>query len=469
MGFAKKMLVLALLLLIANAALSKSAKTKKNSKKYAADCVLSLKQMGDGFAAIVEKTSPAIVSVQVEKLYPNPKSQKHSPFFDDDFFDKLLSPKRREKQKPSKQIMQASGFLITNDGYIITNNHVVSHASSITIKLGDSREFQAKIIGTDRTSDIAVLKIEAENTPYIEWADSDELKVGQWVLAIGNPFGLTHTVTAGIVSAKGRNNVGITDYEDFIQTDAAINPGNSGGPLINLDGRAVGVNTAIVSRTGGNMGIGLAIPANIAKAIYLQLLEKGKVVRGSLDIYVQQLTPKLAKSSKIKNGKGVVITGVIEGSTAEKAGLKTGDIVIEFDGTIIDSTEVFRNRAAMLTPGEKANMVVVRQGQEVTLNVEADKNVLANLGFTVSAITKKMAKKVGLKSIKGVMISSVEPESIAQKTGLKAGLVIVEVNKKPVENVKDFYEIINQVKNDKYLLLLVKNRSSARYVSILAD
>ncbi len=469
MSLAKKIMVTALLLLMVNVGLAKSSKTKAKNKKYAEECVISLKQMSDGFAAVVEKTSPAIVSVQVEKIYPDENKQKHSPFFDDDFFDKLLSPNRKQTQKPANRLMQASGFLITNDGYIITNNHVVSQTSSITIKLGDSSEFKAKIIGTDRISDIAVLKIEAENTPYIEWANSDELKVGQWVLAIGNPFGLSHTVTAGIVSAKGRNNVGITDYEDFIQTDAAINPGNSGGPLINLNGKAIGVNTAIVSRTGGNMGIGLAVPADIAKAIYLKLMEKGRVVRGSLDIYVQQLTPKWAKSLGLKNAKGVVITGIIQGSTAEKAGLKIGDVVVEFDGAIIDGTEVFRNRAAMLTPGEKTNIVVIRNKDKVTLVVEIDKNVLANLGFTVSEITKKMAKKIRLKSTKGVMISGVEPESIAQKTGLKAGLVIVEVNKRPVGNVKEFYEIINQVKNDKYLLLLVKNRSSARYVSILAD
>ncbi|MHC4076190.1 MAG: trypsin-like peptidase domain-containing protein, partial [Planctomycetota bacterium] len=284
------------------------------------ESIATLRRMGDAFAQIADKASPAVVGIKAEtKVAQGPFGLREWPFdpFGDDFFDHFFRRQRPRRRSPQhrKQVSQGSGFIISPDGYILTNNHLVGKTEKIMVKLADDKEYEGKLIGADPDSDVAVIKIEAEDLKCLELADSDKLKVGEWVIAIGNPFGFSHTVTAGIVSAKGRSGVGLAAYEDFIQTDAAINPGNSGGPLLNLDGEVVGINTAIISRSGGNMGIGLAIPVNMAKGIYEQLIESGTVARGFLGVNIQSLTADLAESLGLeRETKGVIIPEVMKDS-----------------------------------------------------------------------------------------------------------------------------------------------------------
>lgn len=445
----------------------------------------SLRQMGKAFAGIAEKASPAVVGLKAEKTVTRehpairdwPFGDQFDPF-GDDFFDNFFrrrQPRRRSPRPKSRRLDQGSGFIISPDGYILTNNHLVSGAEKVTIKLGEKPEVEAKVIGTDPESDIAVVKIDAKNLPFLELADSDALEVGEWVIAIGNPFGLSHTVTAGIVSAKGRSNIGLTTYEDFIQTDAAINPGNSGGPLLNLDGKVVGINTAIIGSTG-NIGIGLAIPVNMAKSIYEQLIDSGTVVRGFLGVIIQDLTVELAESFDLKDIKGVLIPEVTEGSAADKAGLKPGDIVIEFEGQPVEKADAFRKRVAMLKPGTKVKIVVFRNGKRKELTAElgerptkaqiagAQSDMLGQLGFAVQNLTDDLAERFGYKGETGVIVSHVEPASLAALAGIKSGTLIMEVNRKPVKNTKDFDKVVEQAAKEGTVLLLIKDERYTRFV-----
>ena len=311
----------------------------------------SLRMMGKTFASVAKRVSPAVVFVKVEKVVESqPNVQFFAPFggdnpFGDDFLQRFFgTPSPQEQPRQFRQIPrqhqrivgQGSGFIISPDGYIMTNNHVVGDADKVTVKLEDGREFIAKTVGTDPHTDVALIKIDAKNLPVLALGNSDALEVGEWVLAIGNPFGLSHTLTAGIVSAKGRSSLGLADYENFIQTDAAINPGNSGGPLVDLNDKAVGMNTAIFSQSGGYMGIGFAIPINMAKAIKDQLIKTGSVTRGYLGIVIQDLTPELAKSFGLDDHNGILVAEVTENSPAEKAGLRQGDVIVEFNGKAVE-------------------------------------------------------------------------------------------------------------------------------------
>ncbi len=441
-----------------------------------------LRQMGKAFAGIAENASPAVVGIKTEKSvsrgYKSPFGGPSDPF-GDDFFEHFFRrglPRRRSPQPKSRQLSQGSGFIISADGYILTNNHLVGKADKITAKLADGRELEAKLIGTDPESDIAVVKIDADKLTTLGLADSDKLEVGEWVIAIGNPFGLSHTVTAGIVSAKGRNRVGLAAFEDFIQTDAAINPGNSGGPLLNLDGKVVGINTAIVSRSGGNMGIGFAIPINMAKSIYEQLVDKGMVERGYLGIMVQDLSTELAESFDFENTKGVLIPKVEEDSAAEKAGIKQGDIVVEFEGKPAENANSFRNQVAMLKPGTKVKLVVLRDGERKTLTAVLGKRptkqelagkqseILEKLGFSVQELTEELAEQLGYEDLAGVIVTEVVPGSLANVSGITRGMLILEVNKTPVENIEEFKDAIEKTAFEGSLLLLVRDKRHARYV-----
>ena len=309
--------------------------------------------------------------------------------------------------------------------------------------------------------------------------DSDTLEVGEWVLAIGNPFGLSHTVTAGIVSAKGRSGVGISTYEDFIQTDAAINPGNSGGPLINLDGKVVGINTAIISRTGGNMGIGLAIPVNMAKNIHQQLQKTGTVTRGYLGIEIQDMTPALAKSFGLKDNKGVLVPKVVPGSAADKAGIRQGDIIVELDGTPVQKARDLQNRIALLKPGTSVKVAVVREGEHKTFNVELSErpkteqlaaagrsDTLQQLGITVQNLTPDIAERFGYKNETGVIITDVDSGSLADLAGVAPGTLIVEVNRKAVKNTSDLEKALEVSQKEGYVLLLLKDTQTTRYLTL---
>jgi len=452
----------------------------------------NLRETGKAFASVAKKVSPAVVFIQVEKSVQNqPPMPFFSPFgdqgpFGDEFLKHFFGapfqqgPPKHFRSQPQQrhEVSQGSGFIISDDGYIMTNNHVVGDAEKVTVKLKDGREFTAKTIGTDPHSDVAVIKIDANNLPMLALGDSDSLEVGEWVIAIGNPFGLSHTLTAGVVSAKGRSSVGIADYENFIQTDAAINPGNSGGPLVELDGRVVGMNTAIFSRSGGYMGIGFAIPINMAKAIKNQLIEKGSVTRGYLGIVIQELTPVLAESFGFDNQKGVLVAEVSQGAPAEEAGIEQGDLIIQFDGQPVEKVGTFRNQVALKTPGSSHTITVLRHGDRkrltVTIGKLADRESSPaassgntnGLGFSVQTLTPDLARQLGIPGEKGVVVTQVAPGSPAAQVGIKAGTVIKQVNRERVETAEKFERSVAKSPQNDSVLLLIKDGQYSRYVTL---
>lgn len=443
-----------------------------------------LRQTGKAFTEVAKKVIPAVVSVKVEKSMPDNLQQYNQSPFGDDFFDHFFGPRfRKPMPRQRKQMGQGSGFIISNDGYILTNNHVVGGADKITITLNDSREFEAKLIGTDPSTDVAIIKIDGKDLPIIELGDSDKLEIGEWAIAVGNPFGLNASVTVGVVSAKGRSELGITGrggYEDFIQTDAAINPGNSGGPLLNIDGKAVGLNTAIFSQSGGYMGIGFAIPINLAENVKDQLVKFGKVERGFIGIYMDQndITSELAELFGLKENHGVIITDVIPGSPAEEAGLKADDVIIELNGKKIKNYLTFRNAIAMLKPGTKIKLKIFRDGKEENVKLKIGSQTQARallnessefarkFGIVVEDITEEMAEKLNHKVGQGVVVSEVVSGSSAEQKGIKPGMVILSVNRIPVGSVIQFNEAFDTLKKKdaKSAWLLIKREGTAMYI-----
>ncbi len=426
------------------------------------------------FSDIVREVSPAVVNISSTKVF----KRDAYPFSDDPFFD-LFRPFHDFDQKKWKEQSLGSGVIISEDGYIITNNHVVEKSEDIRITLYDKRSFKGKVVGSDPKTDIAIVKISAQKLPYVRWGDSDRLKVGEFVLAIGNPYGLSHTVTMGIISAVGRANVGIADYEDFIQTDAAINPGNSGGPLVNINGELIGINTAIFSRSGGYQGIGFAVPSNMAKVVMEQLIKQGKIIRGWLGVMIQEVTPEIAQKFGMKDPRGALVSDVTKGSPAEKAGIMRGDIIIEYDGKLISSVSNLRNSVAQTRVGSKVELKIFRNGKEFSLNVvvaelpkemaiiseEPEGNIQRNAfsGITVYDLTKEIALQLGLNSAeKGVVVVKVEPGSPADEAGLKKGDVILEIDRKKINNVEDFKRITSLVKSKEETVLLYINRGGNR-------
>jgi serine protease Do len=448
-----------------------------------------LRQVGKAFAKIAEGASPAVVGVKANQVVTQeyrvmPDWPFGDPFSDDDFLERFFGiprQRRRSPQRKSYRPVQGSGFIASADGHILTNNHVVKDAEDITVKLVDGREFEAKLIGTDPESDVAVIKIDAENLPTLELADSDKIEVGEWVVAIGNPFGLTHTVTAGIVSAKGRSDVGLATYEDYIQTDAAINPGNSGGPLITLDGKVVGINTAILG-PGGNIGIGFAIPINWAKNAFDQLIESGTVVRGYLGIYYEELTPALARAFGLdEDAKGVAITSVLDDTPAADAGLKHNDVIVEFNGKSIKDKDAFLKRVAVLKPGTKVKLVVLRDGKRKSVTVKlgtrpakgevtrSEPETLEKLGLAVRDLTDDLTQRYGYEGVNGVVITRVDPGSPAAKAGLVPRILIMEVNRKPVRDTKEFNEAIKGISKGDILFLVTDGRHAHFVVVTLPE
>lgn len=455
----------------------------------------SLRKTSKAFASVARNTSPSVVFIQVEGTKQNPAYQQFPmPFenewpFGAELFERFFGERFGGNLKPQvprkqpKMIGQGSGFvfssqksLFADKSYILTNNHVVEHADKIKVILQDRREFEAKIVGTDPKSDVAVLEIKIDNLPTLTLGDSSKLEVGEWVVAIGNPFGLSHTLTVGVVSATGRNSLGINDYEDFIQTDAAINPGNSGGPLVNLDGDVVGINTAIFSKNGGYMGIGFAIPINLANSIANQLMKYGKVTRGHLGILIQDLSPELAKSFDLKKSKGILVAQVMDDSPAAEAGMKQGDIIISFRGKPVSSTSAFRNLVALSSPNSKASLMVIREGKQIELNVTIGKlsqnkeQAIAHeqpseeLGLTVQNITPYLAEKFDVESGQGVLITEVKTGSVADMADIKVGSVILQVNRIKVENVKEFTRALKKSGKDKSVLLLIQANNRQYYI-----
>ena len=450
------------------------------------DSIAALKQMGKAFASIAEKASPAVVGLKAEKIITQDSQTYFNSPFGDDFFEYFFDfPRQRSPRSPRRyqqpQTALGSGFIISSDGYILTNNHMVEGAEKVTVELADGRKFTVEITGTDPDSDIAVVKIDADNLPYLEFADSDKLEVGEWVLAIGNPLGFSHTVTAGIVSAKGRS-VGLATIENFIQTDAAINRGNSGGPLLNLEGKVVGMNTAIYGATG-NIGIGFAIPVNMAKHAYKQLREGGSVARGYLGIWFRDLDPEYARALDLdKDTKGAVITDVIEDSAADKAGLKRYDIVVEFEGQPVEKSNEFLNRVAMLNPDTKVDLVVLRDGKPKKFTVKLGKRppdaelrgnlpaeTIKELGFSVINLTERLAEQLGYEGESGVVVREVVPGSEAEQAGIVPGSLIKEVNRKRINNTKEFNEEIKKAQKKGTALLLIRQEDSSILALITFD
>lgn len=432
------------------------------------------------FSDLAERVKPAVVNISTTKTYKgrslgNPFGR--SPFggpFGDDFFERFFGD---IPQHDLKQRSLGSGFIISNDGYIFTNNHVVENTDKILVKISDGKEYEAKIIGTDAKTDLALIKIKPDNgLPTVEIGDSDKVRVGEWVIAIGNPFGLEQTVTAGIVSAKGRV-IGAGAYDNFIQTDASINPGNSGGPLFNMAGKVIGINTAIVAQ---GQGIGFAIPVNMAKSILEDLKTKGKVTRGWLGVSIQNISDEIAKSMNYKNKSGVLVTDVFKGDPADKAGIKVGDIIIEINGKIVKDTHELLLITAALRVGEKANIKVVRDGKEIYFQIivaeRKDKPEIAlaqksgtYFGISVQEITKEMAKQLGVSVSGGVIVTDVEEGSPADGVGIQQNDIILQVNKIKVISLKQYLAEMSKAAEKKSVVLLVKRGNANFFVGMNID
>jgi len=432
------------------------------------------------FSEIAGSVSPSVVNISTVKVV----RREVSPFMDDPFFDFFNPFKDFKSPKKWKEQSLGSGVIVSPEGYIITNNHVIEQADEIRVTLMDKRSFKAKMIGADPKTDVAVVKIDAKNLPSIQWGDSDKLQVGEFVLAIGNPFGLSHTVTMGIISAVGRANVGIADYEDFIQTDAAINPGNSGGPLVNINGELIGINTAIFSRSGGYQGIGFAVPSNMAHLVMNQLEQKGKVTRGWLGVTIQELTPELSQKFGLKNSRGALVGDVAKGSPAEKCGMRRGDVILEFNGKKVEDVGNLRNMVAQSRVGAEIPIRILRGDKEYSVTVvivelpkevaEAvpgnapDESLVEGLsGLNVMELTKEIAKQLGLhKDEKGVVVVRIEPGSAAEEAGIRKGDVIQEVDRSKIEKLDDYNRIVSKIRPGDTVLFFVNRGGKKFYATI---
>lgn len=434
-----------------------------------------LSKIGQATAELVGAVRPAVVNISITKTV---KTQGGAnPFLDDPFFRRFFGDQfKMPKERKSANL--GSGVIVDPTGYILTANHVIQGADEIKVTLSDKREFKGKIVGNDAMTDIGIIKIEADNLPTIKWGDSDALRVGETVLAIGSPYGLSQTVTMGIVSAVGRANVGIADYEDFIQTDAAINPGNSGGALVNVKGELVGINTAIFSTSGGYQGIGFAVPTNMAKTVMDSLRTKGKVTRGWLGVTIQSLTPDLAKQFNLKEEKGVLVGDVVESGPAEKAGLQRGDVIIEFDGKKIEEPTQLRNMVANTPPNKEISLKIIRENTteikkatiselpaDMQKSSKAEYNNLLK-GVSVQELTLEMSGKLRLpKKLKGVIVSDVDEDSNAA-TMLLQGDVIQEINRQKITNVVEYEKVVSRIKPESDILLLVFRGGSSLYITL---
>ena len=432
------------------------------------------------FAPVVKKVAPSVVKVFTTSTLKNPGGGQLP--FDNPFFRRFFGEDEEGAlpRRSPKRYGLGSGVIMTRDGYILSNNHVIENADEIKVAMAEGgQEYTAKLVGTDPKTDIAVLKIEASNLPFLAVADSDQLEVGDVVLAVGNPFDIGQTVTMGIISAMGRGNVGI-DYEDFIQTDAAINPGNSGGALVDANGRLIGINTAILSRTGGNQGIGFAVPINLARNVMENIVEHGKVIRGFLGVNIQDVDPKLAKEFKLKDLTGALVADVTPGSPAAKGGIKPGDVILEFNGKPVKDSRHLKLQVGQTTPGSKVAVKVRRDDDikklDVTLKELADKQVAKSGkasapegdlldGVTVADLTSASRQQFRIpREVNGALITDVNADSPSFEAGLRPGDVIEEIDRRPVENADQAVALSE--KKGKSVLLRVWSRGGSHYVVV---
>lgn len=456
------------------------------------------------FAPIVEKVSPSVVQISTTKTVRGRKNSRQSPLFNDPLFRRYFGipdseDERQEDEPPQQQGRQrgrerkealglGSGIIVSKDGHILTNNHVIEGADDILVTLaGDKKEYTAKKIGTDPGSDLAVLKLDVKDVKElaaITFADSDKLRVGDFAIAIGNPFGLKQSVTMGIVSSMGRNDMDIVPFENFIQTDASINPGNSGGPLVDIEGRLIGVNTAIFSRTGTNMGIGFAVPANMARSIMDSILQHGRVVRGYLGVTMQNLDQAMASKFKVKTLAGVLVNGVQDNSPAAQAGIESGDVITAVDGKSIDDMSTLRMTIGGLSPGAKVELSYLRNGEAnkalVTLTEREPEDKLASNkpqpqvtepdvldGVMVDDLSEVTRKKYSIsESAVGVVVTEIQDDCPSAAAGLRVGDVIQSIERTPIKTAKQAEELSNKLKSEKEVLLHVSTKGVSRYLVI---
>ncbi|MFY7842958.1 MAG: DegQ family serine endoprotease [Rhabdochlamydiaceae bacterium] len=440
--------------------------------------VLALKETSRGFTEVAKKAMPAVLFIKVESEEETSSLDHYqNPFdFNEDLFNRFFGiPPKNRQSKPTPQMSQGSGFLVSEDGYIMTNAHVVKGASKITAVFNDGKEMVATLVGSDPQTDIAIIKIEGKNLPYLHLGDSDEMEIGEWVIAIGSPFQLEASLTVGVISAKGRQNLRITDLEDFIQTDAAINPGNSGGPLLNLKSEVIGINTAIVSRSGGYMGIGFAVPSNMSKNVMDQLISKGSVTRAFLGVSLQAVDKEIAEAFNLDKIEGVLIADITKDSPADKAGLKQGDILLQCDNQPIKSLGGFRNQISMTPPGKEVELMINRKGSTKKIRVQlgqaADRKsesvLMQKIGLELENLSPDLAFSLGLdKKETGLVVTKVKAGSPAAMAGLRPGFLILQVNHDPVKSLDDFSRIISNLGKNKRLILLVKQGYNMKFYTI---
>jgi len=432
--------------------------------------------------------NPSVVPIFSEQVVQaqNPFGSPDDPFrdfFGDEFFKRFFGAPPQGEEKQTVRSL-GSGVIVSTDGYILTNNHVVEGSEKLTVVFQDQKKYTAKIIGTDPQTDVAVIKVDAKNLPAATLGNSDQVKVGQWVIAVGNPFQLMHTVTAGIISAKGRSSVGLADYEDFIQTDASINPGNSGGALADLDGNVIGINTAISSPSGGNVGIGFAIPINMARKVMDALTSKGKVTRGYLALSPQDIDENLAKALQLKGTQGALVGDVTPGGPADKAGIKRGDIILEFNGQKVENSVALRNMVAQADPGSSATIKLLRNGREMQVTValgerpkergakapkeqeQPKEQSYKKLGLSVQTLTPDIAQQLGYDNDHGAVIADVAGGSPADDAGLQRGDLIKEINRETVNSVRDLDRVVTRMHSGDNAALLVRRGDNTFYAAI---
>jgi serine protease Do len=429
-----------------------------------------------GFVEVAKKVKPSVVAIRSERTVTVGPGMgedffKGTPF--EDFFKEHGGPPVKRKQ-----MGEGSGVIVDAQGYILTNNHVVAGAEKISIHLFDGRELKGTVRGTDPRTDLAVVHVEAADLPIATLGDSDKLQVGEWAIAIGSPFGLEETVTVGVISAKGRSGLGTGNYEDFIQTDASINPGNSGGPLVNIDGKVIGINAMIIQP---GQGIGFAIPINLAKTIMVELIKTGKVIRPWVGIGLQDITSDLMKFFNLKEKEGALISQVYKGSPAEQAGFKVGDVVIEVDGVKIKSSQDVVREVLKKKVGQKVNFVILREGKRLEISVTTAempekmgeqgpaKPAKEWFGLRVSNVTPDLTRQLGLKKTEGVVIVGVEPNSVAQTSGLKAGDIILEVNRQKILNEDDYRSAMEKTAPEKSVLFLIDRQGSTFFATMTEE
>ncbi len=448
-----------------------------------------LNQFSAAFEAAAAKVNPSVVPIFSEQVntVTNPfagGNKEFRDFFGDDFLKRFFGNQNQQEQKQTIHSL-GSGVIVSEDGYILTNNHVVDGAEKLTVVLNDKKKYSAKVVGRDPQTDVAVIKIDARNLPAASLGNSDQVKIGQWVIAVGNPFQLMHTVTAGIISAKGRSSMNLADYEDFIQTDASINPGNSGGALADLDGNVIGINTAILnpSGAGGNVGIGFAIPVNMAKSVMHQLVANGKVTRGYLGLLPQDIDDALAGALKLKGTKGSLVGDVTAGGPADKAGIKRGDVITAINGSDVESSTQLRNMVAEAEPGKKATVRLLRDGKTMDIdvvlgerpkdlanressNTSPEQSSVKKFGLSVGEMTPELAKTLGYAKDAGVVVTVVTPGGIAEDAGLKKNDLIKEVNRQTVHSVKEFRDVMEAAGKEGSVALLVRRGENTFYVAL---